>query len=101
MRTLYIVAPGTRITQEIVDAAAAAGATEVVRGVPRSMSVERPEYPFVHVEPDDPDQQPVRKAAQTLRSYMDNNTPTNGQTVQAVKALITVVRRVARSEFDR
>lgn len=101
MRTLYVVAPRTEITQEVIDAATAAGASEVVCGVPRALGIKNPTYPFVHVERDDPEAQPLRSAAIVLRNYLNTDAPTNAQTVNAVKSLIVVVRRLARNEMGR
>ena len=88
MRTLYIVSRGTRITEDVVAAAAAAGATEIVRGAPPAISVRNPVYPFVYVEPDDPGAESRRNDIKTLEDYEGIANPTAVQTVRAIRAMI-------------
>jgi hypothetical protein len=52
LRKLYIVARDTEVTPEVAAAAADAGATEIVRGIPLVLKqLEGTPYPFVYDEP--------------------------------------------------
>jgi hypothetical protein len=94
MRTLYIVAPNTVVDDSVI---ASANGAEIVCGCPPSIAGQfpNPVYPFTYVETDDPELIPLNQAIQICVAYFNNPTPTNAQSVTALKALMRIVKRLS------
>jgi len=93
-RKVYIVSPGTDITNQVIADADNAGCSEILQGIPPRLvrNGVTGVFPFVYTEPDDPDK-PGRALAVTIIRNTFKKTRTPAQIDNTLDALSLLMKQ--------